>query len=202
MAEYGERFSKVISAIDAANSCDPRIVEVDGRQESAELIYGRRMTDTLTRMVPEPSECLRIAARGQHIERWKMPRSTYPMGRAGYLQWRRHQRDLQARRLGELMTEAGYGADAIGRVGVLIRKENMKADAEVQMFEDVICVTFLQYYLPDFSTKVDEEKLAGILAKTWNRMAEIGRQHAMKLDLPPAVPYLLKLGLAQLDSKD
>ena len=202
MAESGERFSKVMSAIDAANSCDPRVIEVDGKRESAELIYGRRMTDTLARMVPEPSDCLRIAARGQHIERWKMPRSTYPMGRAGYLQWRRHQRDLQARRLGELMTEAGYGADAIGRVGVLIRKENMKADAEVQMFEDVICVTFLQYYLPDFSTKVDEEKLAGILAKTWNRMAEIGRQHALKLDLPPAVPYLLKRGLAQLDSKD
>ncbi|HET7383877.1 MAG TPA: DUF4202 domain-containing protein [Pseudolabrys sp.] len=201
MAGPNERLFKILSAIDATNACDPRMVEFDGRQEPVELIYGKRMTETLARIVPEPSECLQIAVRGQHIERWKIARATYPVGRAGYLQWRRVQRDHQALRIGELMAAVGYDADAIERLGVLIRKEKIKTDAEVQLLEDIICVTFLQYYLPDFSTKVDEDKLADILAKTWGRMSEIGHQHALKLDLPPNVLRLLKRGLAQLNSK-
>jgi hypothetical protein len=201
MAQQDERFARVIAAIDAANACDPRRIEAAGRPEPAELVYGRRMTGTLCRMNPEASECLRIAVRGQHIERWKIPRSTCPMGRAGYHQWRRQQRAHQAARLGELMAAEGYDADAAARVGVLIRKENMKSDAEVQMLEDIICVTFLQYYLPDFSIKVDEDKLAGILAKTWNRMSTFGHKHALMLDLPPPVPELLERGLAQLKAR-
>ena len=199
MAEFNGRFAKVMSAIDAANACDPRMIEVDSRQQPGELVYGNRITDTLTRMVSEPSECLRIAVRGQHIERWKIPRASYQTGRAGYLQWRRDQRDSQAHRLGELMAVAGYDADTIGRVGVLIRKERMKTDAEVQLLEDIICVTFLQYYLPDFSTKVDEDKLGGILAKTWGRMSELGHQYALKLDLPPDVTRLLERGLGSTE---
>ncbi len=198
MAEPGDRFTKVIAAIDAANACDPRMVEIDGRQEPAELIYGQRMTETLTRMAPDATECLRIAARGQHIERWKLPRRTYPEGRAGYLQWRKDQRKYQAMRLGELMAAEGYGADDIARVGVLIRKERMKIDADVQMLEDVICVMFFEHYLREFMTRVEEEKLADILAKTWNRMSELGHQHTLKLELPPLVPQLLKRRLERL----
>lgn len=192
-------FAKVISAIDAANACDPRMTEIASRQEPSELVYGRRMTETLERLVANPSECLRIAARGQHIERWKMPRTDYPPGRAGYLRWRRDQREYQARRLGEIMASAGYAADAIDRVGVLIRKERMKTDAEVQLFEDIICIMFLEHYLPTFMTKVEEDKLADILAKTWTRMSEFGRQNALKLALPPAVPALIERGLAKLN---
>lgn len=192
MAPFGERYARVIAAIDAANACCPRMIEVDGRQEPAELVYGRRMTETLARMVAEPSECMSIAARGQHIERWMLPRASYPQGRAGYLQWRRDQRSYQARRLGEIMAAEGYDAADIARVGTLIRKENMKTDADVQTFEDVICVMFFQYYLPDFVHRVDEQKLAGILVKTWNRMSDLGHRHALALALPPIVPELLK----------
>ena len=177
------------------------MVGIDGRQEPVELVYGRRITETMLRMVVEPSVHLRIAVRGQHIERWKIPRASYPEGRAGYHSWRRRQRDHQARRLGEIMAEAGYEPDAIARVGTLIRKENMKGDAEVQTLEDIICVTFLQYYLPDFSTKVDTDKLAGILAKTWRRMSVHGHEHALRLDLRPEVHRLLQRGLHELETK-
>lgn len=199
MVEPNERFAKVISAIDAANALDPRTIEIGGRREPGELIYGKRMTETLTRMVPAPSECLRIAVRGQHIERWKIPRATYPTGRAGYHKWRRDQRDYQAHRLGAIMAAAGYDADAVGRVGVLIRKERMKTDAEVQLLEDIICVMFFEHYLPDFMIRVEEDKLADILAKTWGRMSEFGHRHALQLDLPPDVPRLLGRGLARLN---
>ena len=63
------RFDAVIAAIDAANARDPTTIEIDGRREPAELVYGRRMSETLARLAPDASEHLRIAARGQHIER-------------------------------------------------------------------------------------------------------------------------------------
>ena len=48
---------------------DKALIEIEGQPQPAELVYGRRMSATLARMAPAPSEPLRIAARGQHIER-------------------------------------------------------------------------------------------------------------------------------------
>jgi len=192
------RLAEVLAAIDAANAQDPNTIEIDGRREPAELVYGRRMSDTLARLAPQASEHLAIAARGQHIERWTSPRKTYPDGRVGYLRWRRDLQDFHAKRLGAIMAAAGYGAEDIARVGALIRKERLKSDAEAQMIEDVACVVFLEHYLGDFLAKTDEEKLAGILAKTWNKMSPRGRDEARKLALPAPAPRLLEEGLARL----
>lgn len=198
MTEKGARFAEVIAAIDAANARDPTRVDVDGVSAPAELVYGRRMSETLARMAPEASEHIRIAARGQHVERWTSPRKSFPEGRIGYLQWRNELKGFHARRVGEIMAAAGYADDDIARVGALVRKERLKTDAEAQMLEDVACIVFLQHYLGDFMRKTDEEKLAVILAKTWNKMSALGREHAGRLQLPAAVPALLERGLAQL----
>jgi hypothetical protein len=198
MGEDGERFAEVVAAIDAANAGDPNAVEVDGRHVAAELVYGQRMSATLAGLAPDASEPLRIAARGQHIERWTSPRGGYPEGRAGYLRWRKDLQAFHAARVGEIMTAAGYDDAAIARVGALIRKERLKADAEAQMLEDVACLVFLAHYLDDFLRKTDRDKLAGILAKTWNKMSPIGREAAGKLALPAPVPALLEQGLARL----
>jgi Domain of unknown function (DUF4202) len=198
MREDAERFAEVVAAIDAANARDPNGIEVDGRRVAAELVYGQRMSATLTRLAPDASEALRIAARGQHIERWTSPRRGYPEGRVGYLRWRKDLQAFHAARLGEIMTAAGYDAAAIGRVGALVRKERLKADAEAQTLEDVACLVFLAHYLGDFLRKTDQDKLAGILAKTWNKMSERGREAAHKLALPAGVPALLEQGLARL----
>jgi hypothetical protein len=192
------RLAEVLTAIDSANAQDPNKVEIAGRREPAELVYGQRMSEALARMAPQASEHLRIAARGQHIERWTSPRKSYPDGRVGYLKWRKNLQDFHAGRIGALMAAAGYGAADIDRVGALIRKERLKLDADAQMIEDVACVVFLAHYIDDFMVKTDQDKLAGILAKTWNKMSPAGRAHALALALPPPVPALLELGLARL----
>ena len=194
----GGQLADVIAAIDAANARDPKKIAVDGRREPAELVYGRRMSETLARIAPAASEHLRIAARGQHIERWTSPRTSYPEGRVGYLKWRKDLQNFHARRLGEIMTAAGYDTDDIDRVGALVRKERLKSDAEAQMIEDVVCIVFLEHYLGDFMRKTDPDKLAGILAKTWNKMSPMGHEQALKLALPAPVPALLEQGLARL----
>ena len=198
MREDGKRLTDVFAAIDAANALDPNTIKVDGRPQPAELAYGRRMSETLARLAPHASEHLRIAARGQHIERWTSPRASYPAGRVGYLKWRKDLQGFHARRIGDIMMAAGYDAGDVERVGALVRKERLKADAEAQMLEDVACLVFLAHYLGDFLRKTEHDKLAGILAKTWNKMSPLGRDEARKLALPSAVPLLLERGLARL----
>jgi hypothetical protein len=200
MTDRGPRFDSVIAAIDDANARDPKIVEIGGRTVPAELLYGQRMSAALAATAPDASELLRIAVRGQHIERWTSPRTSYPAGRAGYLKWRNDLKDFHARRLGNIVAAAGYGPQEAARVGALVRKERLRTDPEAQTLEDVACIVFLAHYLEDFlgKTDADDAKLARILAKTWNKMSAQGRAHAGKLDLPPQVLALLHRGLKEI----
>jgi hypothetical protein len=200
MNDGGDRLAAVTAGIDAANAHDPSRVEVDARLEPAALVYGRRMSKTLARMAPDASEHVSIAARGQHIERWTSPRNSYPAGRIGYLSWRNDLKRFHARRVGEIMVAAGYATNDVERVRALICKERLKSDPEAQLLEDVVCVVFLEHYLADFTTKTDQEKIPGILAKTWNKMSPRGHEHALKLALPAPVTALLKSGLSQVEA--
>ena len=200
MSDGGPRFDGVIAAIDAANARDPKTVEIDGRAVPAELLYGQRMSAALSTLAPDASELLHIAVRGQHIERWTSPRTSYPAGRAGYLKWRSDLKDFHARRLGEIMTAAGYGQQEAARVGALVRKERLRTDPEAQTLEDVACIVFLAHYLEEFlgKTDADDAKLARILAQTWNKMSAQGHAQAGRLDLPARVLALLKRGLEKI----
>ena len=113
MASADEMLIAAVAAIDAANARDPNTVEEGGERAAAELVYGQRMSEVLSRMAPAASPHLKLAVRGQHIERWTSPRKSYPEGRAGYLQWRQDLKAFHARRVGEIMLAAGYGADDI-----------------------------------------------------------------------------------------
>ncbi len=179
------RLARVLAAIDAANAADPTR-EQDGDTEApAALLYGRRMSAELERVCPAASDILKIAARGQHIERWKMPRGSYPEGRVGYLKWRKDQAAFHAERVAGLMGEAGFAADESRRVAVLLRKEGLKRDPEVQMLEDVICLVFLRWYFADFAAGRDPEQIYGIVAKTARKMSAEGRARvAAEFELP------------------
>jgi len=202
MLTSSSRYNAVIAAIDVANAADPNIIEAEGQAEPAELVYGRRMSATLARMAPDASEPLQIAARGQHIERWRLARKSYPEGRAGYLRWRKDAKELHARRLGDIMAKAGYDAYHIERVGALVRKDRLKLDAEAQLLEDVVCVVFLEHYLTPFMAKTEPAKLPGILAKTWKKMSDSGHAEALKLNVQPQVLRLLEQGLAEMRADD
>jgi hypothetical protein len=200
MSDFGPHFDGVMAAIDDANARDPKTVDIDGRAVPGELLYGRRMSAALAGVAPDAPELLCIAVRGQHIERWTSPRTGYPAGRAGYLKWRSDLKDYHARRLGELMTAAGYSAPDAARVGALVRKERLRTDPEAQTLEDVACIVFLAHYLEEFlgKTDADDAKLAGILAKTWRKMSPQGHAEAGKLALPARVLELLKQGLEEM----
>lgn len=175
----------VLAAIDAANALDPSREAEGGRDWPAALLYGMRMSAELAAQAPEASPLLRIAARGQHVERWLLPRSAYPEGRAGYLAWRTEQARRHARRLDGMMAAAGFPEADRERVGRLVRKEGLRRDPEVQRLEDVICLVFLRHYLAPFAARHPAEEVARILGRTARKMSAGGRARARAtLDLP------------------
>jgi hypothetical protein len=175
-------YIKTLELIDSANRQDPNF-ETDGSaQRPKELLYSERMSACLEEFAPDASEHLRIAARGQHIERWRSPRSAYPDGRTGYKKWRAELGLFHAQRVGELMKLAGYGEEDIKRTQYLVQKRGLGRDPETQCLEDVICLVFIRHYLGEFASKHDEEKLIDIIRKTWAKMSE--KAHAAALEIP------------------
>lgn len=187
------RLDRVLEMIDAANARDPNMEISEGQALPKELLYGHRMSACLQRVVAKPSEALQIAARGQHIRRWEVPRASYPATREGYLRWRTGLYRFHAERLAELMGEAGYEQASIDRVMTLVQKRGIKADAEVQTLEDTICLVFLEYYLVDFAGTQEADKLVAIIRKTWRKMSERGHELALRLPFPDSLqPVLAK----------
>lgn len=177
------RLDAVHNAIDAANAADPNR-DPDGWPVS--LVYGERMSAELARLWPDASEHLRIAARGQHVERWKLPRDAYPEGRAGYLAWRTEQARRHATRVEGMMADAGYGAEDRHRVAALLRKEGIKRNPETQMLEDVICIVFLRWYFQAFAAKHPEGEILRIIGKTARKMSTEARERALaEFELSP-----------------
>jgi len=197
MTADAERFARAIARIDAANAEDPNRELGDDGERPKELLYAERMTAMLERFAPGASEPLRLAARCQHIRRWKIPRADYPLTRAGYLQWRTKLRDFHADLVAPMLREAGYEEAPIARVRSLIRKERLKSDPEAQTLEDVVALVFVAHYLDRFVAAhrdYDEAKLVDILKKTARKMSARGREAAVTLIAPPPalVPILRK----------
>lgn len=190
------RFQQALARFDAANAEDPNRESWQGADYPKELLYSRRMTGWLERFAPNASEELRLAVAAQHIRRWESPRSDYPEGKAGYKRWRSELARFHAQAAGEILAEVGYDDDTIRRVQGLIRKEQLKRDAEAQCLEDVACLVFLESYFADFSQKHDEAKLIDILQKTWKKMSPEGHAAALGLALPSGARELVEKALA------
>lgn len=179
------RLDQAIQRIDEANAKDPRGYETD---------YSRWVSDWLRRLEPAASEELLIAARGQHIRRWEIPREKYSDDRKGYLQWRETLKSFHAEQVGQIMREAGYPEISIEKTSRLILKKNIR-DPESQTLEDALCLVFLERQFTDLRSKEPEEKMVEILRKTWRKMGEKGRAEALKLKLPAEEFELVKKAL-------
>jgi hypothetical protein len=191
-----DRFEQVLRFIDEANAADPNRETWEGREYPKEFLYGMRMTAGLERFCPEASEVLRIAARGQHIRRWEVPRDSYPATREGYLRWRSHLYGFHADQVAELMKRAGYEPAAIEQVKKILQKRGLKTDPDVQIIEDVACLVFLEHYFPAFMETRNEGKLVDIVRKTWNKMSEQARRQAQELAFSDPIRRLLAAALA------
>ena len=193
-----DRFQRVIRSIDQANGEDPNSEGVDGVAWPKEQLYGMRMQEWVEELDPGASAALRIAARSQHIRRWEIPRSGYPMDRRGYLRWRTTLYAFHADRASEILRDQEYDAETIERVRALLQKRNLRADTDVQTLEDAAALVFLVHHLDDFLERDDiaEEKAIDIIRKTWKKMTERGHEAASALALSDESTALLEKALA------
>lgn len=186
------RFEKAIALIDKKNSEDIHKEVVNGIEYPKELLYSQRMTQKLLEFEPNASQELQIAARAQHICRWKIARDEYPMAKVGYLKWRETLKRMHADLTAAILSEVGYHAKFIERVSFLILKKRIKKDLESQQLEDVVCLVFLEHYFEDFASKHKEEKVVDIVQKTWGKMSDKGHQAALNLNYSDKSLTLIK----------
>ena len=190
-----ERFEAAIRRFDEENSRDPGVEMVDGVAHPREALYARRLTDWVMRLRPDASEELRLAARCQHLCRWKIPRDSHPMTRAGYLRWREALKQFHAQRAGEVLREVGYPDPIIHRVQNLNLKKDFPSDPEGRVLEDALCLVFLEHQLADLAKKTGEDKVIAALQKSWNKMTPAGQAEAAKISLGPRERALVERSL-------
>src|SRR5579864_6421350 len=189
------RLARVLSHIDAYNSQDPNVEMVEDVEQPRELLYGARLTQWVLKLNPEASELLRIAARGQHVGRWTIPRQSYPMNRGGYLRWREDLKKFHAATVAGFMEKEGYTAEEAERVRAIILKKNLGTDPDVQTIEDALCLIFLETQFEELESKTPEAKMIDIIRKTWKKMSPQAQQAAVALPLPERETSLIKKAL-------
>ncbi len=189
------RFESAIRRFDAENARDPNIEIVGGVPQPRERIYAQWLTDWVLKLCPEASEELRLAARCQHLCRWMIPRHSYPMTRAGYLQWRQELKKFHAKKAGDILRETGYPESVIAGVQSLNLKKDFPGDPESRVLEDALCLVFLQYQLGDLADKTTDDKVVNALQKSWGKMTPAGHAEALKLAYRPREKALLDRAL-------
>lgn len=193
------RFDQTIAKFDAANAEDPNKEIFEGKEYPKEVLYAQRMSEMLNGFTPDAPEHVQLAVRAQHICRWKIPRNTYSMDKAGYHQWRTCLYKFHGDMAGAIMQEAGYDQDIINKLKSLLSKDNLKLNPETQLLEDVVDLAFLEYYFEAFvykySNQYDEKKLLDILRKIWKKMSEKSHEAALKLNYTPEILTVVKKAL-------
>jgi tRNAThr (cytosine32-N3)-methyltransferase len=189
-------YERARALIDDAHRADPARTP-EGR--AAELVYADRMEAWVTKLVPDASPALRLGARCQHLERWTVPRASYPPGKPGYLTWRRFLYTKQAARAKQLLLAAGVTETEATEVETWVSKTGLKTNAGTQALEDAACLVFLENEIAGFASQhadYPREKFIDILRKTWRKMSPRAQQLALALDLPPAIAGLVREALA------
>jgi len=181
--DYSQRFTAAIAAIDAANADDPNTLTIDGETRPKELAHAEMLTAWVKRLRPEASEELLLAARAHHISRWEQPRSGYPAGRNGYLRWRRELGAFHAGLTREILLDVGYPEAAGSRVAESVQKRKLNRDAEVQSFEDGLCLVFLETQFEALAARTERPKMVEIVRKTVRKMSDAGREAAGGIEL-------------------
>lgn len=191
-----QQFTRVIGLIDDVNNEDPNIELVDTQEWPKERLYSERMTEMLDRFKPDASDLLKIAVRGQHIQRWKSLRSDFPLGKQGYHQWRTNLYTFHAESVAELMVQAGYEEVEVDQVKSAVSKKGIKRNPDTQLLEDVAGLVFVENYMLAFALKhpeYSEEKWIGIILKTWNKMSDEAHDFVLagKIKLPASLESLI-----------
>lgn len=191
MRSLSQRTLDAIEAIDTANAGDPTVVTVRGADHPLAQIHGVLAHEWVLHLHPDADDTWLLAARAHHLRRWELPRSDYDAGKAGYLRWKRDQRQRHARDVAVLLAPLGFDDAAIERVQALVRRDQLASDPGSQAIEDAACLAFVETQLADVATKLDRAHLIDVLRKTARKMTPAGAAAIALIPLAPAEQQLL-----------
>ena len=187
-----DAYATARTLIDQAHAADPNRTPTG---QPAEMVYADRVEAWVVRTAPNPTPLLRLAARCQHLERWTVPRATFPEGKVGYLSWRKSLYTKQAERARALLRQAGVAETDAAEVATWVAKSGLKTNPGTQALEDAACLVFLENEISAFAAQhadYPREKFVDIIRKTWRKMSPRAHELARSLDLPPAVADLVQ----------
>jgi hypothetical protein len=127
------------------------------------------------------------------MSRWSIPRTTLPMDKKGYYQWRAAVMEYQLKVTSAVLQDSVIDNESIAVVVDALKNKADKTNINASIIEDTACLTFIKWYLVSFAGQFDAEKAKGILAKTAKKMSERGLGLLSRIDLDPAVLDILKL---------
>jgi hypothetical protein len=186
-----DAYERARTLIDSVHAADPAKAG-DGRP--AELAYADHVERWLLRIAPGADPVLRLAARCQHLERWSVPRNSFPMDKPGYLAWRKSLYVKQAERARRLLVDAGVSQEQAADAATWVSKKGLRTNPGTQALEDAAVLVFLESEIQAFAQQHAEyprEKFVDILRKTWRKMSPRAQELARDLDLSPAVAELV-----------
>ena len=197
-----QMLENALALYDVANSKDPNLQIEDGVEVSKELLYSKRMLDMLSRFIPDAGDVAKLSVAAQHIERWKSPRSDYPMNRKGYHLWRTNLYKFHAETAASYLVDAGYDEETIERVKLAINKKNLKTNPDTQVVEDIAALTFIEHYMTamyEKFTEYDEDKWIDIIIRTWKKMSPAAHDFALSgsVKLPEGLVPVIQKALAK-----
>ncbi|HEU5081445.1 MAG TPA: DUF4202 domain-containing protein [Opitutaceae bacterium] len=186
-----EVYARARSLIDAAHEADPLRLP---NGKAAELNYADRMEFWIQQLDPAATEILRLAARCQHLERWSVPRASFPMDRVGYHAWRKSLYVKQADRAKALLLEAGVPSEEAAEVATWVSKSGLRSNPGTQALEDAACLVFLENEIEAFAAQhadYTREKFIHIIRRTWQKMTPRAHELALGLKLSPSIAALV-----------
>jgi hypothetical protein len=187
-----QRLTLAIAEIDRANAEDPNQIEVRGALRPKELAHADLASEWIVRLVDQPSEALRLAARAHHLRRWSMPRSEYPEGRSGYLVWRQALKQCHADETARILEDCGYEPEVIEATTDIILRKNLTGSRDAQALEDALCLVFFETQLAELSARLTPEKMSDVGLKTLRKMSTRGRNLALELPIDSQYTDLLR----------
>ncbi|MFC6101075.1 DUF4202 domain-containing protein [Olivibacter domesticus] len=189
------KLEQAFTLFDKYNQQSPERITWKGQDYPSEYFYAIKLYEWVRNLDQHASEALLLASRCQHIGRWEIERKTYPEGRVGYLKWRSDLAKHHAQKATEIMDSLNYEADVIAKVKEIVLKKGIKRDQDVQTIENALCLVFLEFQYDDLLQKHSEEKMVGILQKTWAKMSREGQEAALALQYSDKGSMLLNKAL-------
>lgn len=186
-----EQIAPVLGALDEIHREDPNQVEWRGEAMPHELAHARAVTYWLGELAAEqgrqPSASALIGASAAHLRRWDPPRSSYPEGRVGYLQWRRDARIRHGSLLAAVCASFEVPQWLADDARALVAKDNLgqkgEAGEAAQLHEDALCLAFFELDAADLIASLPAKTLERVLARTRAKMSERAWQFGVERGL-------------------